>query len=58
MGGIRFSGDTATAGFEVRYQKGEGKLPLGDFGDATLNRNPKIDLGGWSYLFTAGLRFH
>jgi hypothetical protein len=50
LGGIRFAGDTASAGFEIKYQKA-----LGD-----LDENfaaPKIDLGGWTYNFTAGVRF-
>ena len=50
MGGIRFSGDTATAGMEIRYQAAEAKLPAPFAGT-------KIDLGGWSYLFTVGMRF-
>jgi hypothetical protein len=56
LGGIRFAGDSASAGFEVRYQKATGDLPTSDFFDPS-NPNPKIDLGGWSYLFTAGVRF-
>jgi hypothetical protein len=51
LGGIRFVGDRATGGFEVRYHKAEDTLPEGDFAAS------KIDLGGWSYLFTAGVRF-
>lgn len=50
LGGIRFAGDTGSAGFEIKYQKA-----LGD-----LDENfaaPKIDLGGWTYNFTAGIRF-
>ena len=58
LGGIRFAGDTASAGFEVRYQKATGTLSSTDFGDPVLNPNPKIDLGGWTYQFTVGLRFH
>jgi hypothetical protein len=50
MGGIRFAGDTAAAGFEVRYQGAEADLPEPFAGG-------KIDLGGWSYLFTIGMRF-
>lgn len=57
LGGIRFAGDSASAGFEVRYQKATGTLSSADFGDPVLNPNPKIDLGGWTYQFTAGLRF-
>jgi hypothetical protein len=56
LGGIRFAGDSASAGFEVRYQKATGDLPASDFADPS-NPAPKIDLGGWSYQFTAGIRF-
>jgi len=50
LGGIRFAGDTASAGFEVKYHKADGDLD---------NRfaAPKIDLGGWTYNFTVGVRF-
>jgi len=50
LGGIRFSGDTMSAGGEIRYRKGE----------ADLDRNfagRKLDLGGWTYNVTVGLRF-
>jgi len=50
MGGIRFAGDTAAAGMEFRYQGAKADLPLPFAGG-------RLDLGGWSYLFTAGLRF-
>src|SRR5512138_1302663 len=50
LGGIRLAGDTAAAGFEVRYQGAEADLPEPFAGG-------KIDLGGWSYLFTIGMRF-
>ena len=50
MGGIRFAGDTIASGFEIRYQAAEADLPLPFAGT-------KIDLGGWSYLFTVGMRF-
>jgi hypothetical protein len=50
LGGIRFAGDTAAAGFEIRYQGAEAELPPPFAGE-------KIDLGGWSYLFTIGVRF-
>jgi hypothetical protein len=50
MGGIRFAGDSAAAGFEVRYQGADANLPA-PFAGGT------IDLGGWSYLFTVGTRF-
>lgn len=50
MGGIRFAADSFATGFEIRYQKAEGDL-------APPFAGPKLDLGGWSYLFTAGARF-
>jgi len=50
LGGVRFAGDAFSAGFEVRYQYAEGDLDP-DFAA------PKIDLGGWTYNFTAGVRF-
>lgn len=50
LGGIRFAGNTASAGFEIKYQKALGDL------DANFAA-PKIDLGGWTYNFTAGIRF-
>jgi hypothetical protein len=43
-------GDTASAGFEIKYQKA-----LGDLDDNFAA--PKIDLGGWTYNFTVGVRF-
>jgi hypothetical protein len=50
LGGIRFGGDSATAGFEIRYHKAEADLD---------NRfaGRKLDLGGWTYNFTVGVRF-
>ncbi len=50
LGGIRFAGSSAAAGFEIRYQKAQGDL-TSDFA------GPKIDLGGWTYMFTLGARF-
>jgi hypothetical protein len=50
LGGIRFVGDTASGGFEIKYQKATGDLDA-DFAA------PKIDLGGWTYNFTVGIRF-
>lgn len=50
LGGIRFAGETASAGFEIRYHKATGDL---DDNFAA----PKIDLGGWTFNFTAGVRF-
>jgi hypothetical protein len=50
LGGVRFAGPRISAGGEVRYQHVEGDLPS-DFA------GPTIDLGGWTYNFTVGLRF-
>lgn len=50
LGGIRFNGGTWVTGGELRYTKAEGDL------DTTF-ADDKIDLGGWSYLFTLGVRF-
>jgi hypothetical protein len=50
MGGIRFAGDALASGFEIRYQAAKADL-------APPFAGPKIDLGGWSYLFTVGARF-
>jgi hypothetical protein len=52
LGGVRAAGRSATAGFEIRYQKAKGDLPADvDFVGS------KIDLGGWTYNFTIGVRF-
>jgi hypothetical protein len=50
LGGVRVAGDSASAGGEIRWQKAEADLD---------NRfaGPKLDLGGWTYSFTIGLRF-
>jgi hypothetical protein len=53
LGGVRVQGRTATGGFEVKYHKATGKFDSNDdefFGT-------KIDLGGWTYQATIGLRF-
>jgi hypothetical protein len=50
VGGVRFAGRRLTAGGEIRYQHAEGDLP-DDFAGS------KIDLGGWTYTATVGLRF-
>jgi hypothetical protein len=50
LGGIRFVGARASAGGEIRYQKADADLSR-DFAGS------KIDLGGWTYGFTLGLRF-
>lgn len=50
FGGIRFAGDAFSVGGEVRYHAAEADLPEEFLG-------PRIDLGGWTYAFTFGLRF-
>jgi opacity protein-like surface antigen len=50
--GARFlAGSNMTIGGEVRYQKAEGDLDTQDF------LGPKIDLGGFHYVATFGVRF-
>ena len=56
LGGIRFAGDRAVGGFEVRYQRAKADLPASEFASG-VNPNPTIDLGGWTYQLTAGVRF-
>jgi hypothetical protein len=50
LGGIRFAGRRASVGGEVRYQKGEADLDDQFAGS-------KLDLGGWTYNVTLGVRF-
>ena len=54
LGGLRFAGDAMSGGFEVRYQSAD--APLGDR-FATVDPELRIDLGGWTYQATVGLRF-
>ena len=56
LGGLRFAGDHASAGFEVRYQTAKADLPASEFA-SSANPNPRLDLGGWTYQFTGGFRF-
>jgi hypothetical protein len=49
--GARVPLGSMTIGGEVRYQKAEGDLDTRDF------LGPKIDLGGFHYLATIGVRF-
>jgi hypothetical protein len=50
LAGLRFGGETVSAGGEIRYHSAEASLD---------NRfaGPKIDLGGWTYNVTVGVRF-
>ncbi len=51
LGGARARiGPRYAAGFEIRWQRGEGTLPAGFF-------DTKIDLGGFTYNFTFNARF-
>jgi outer membrane protein W len=50
LGGLRFASRTFAVGGEVRYQKAEGTVGS-DFAGT------KLDLGGWTYQATAGIRF-
>jgi hypothetical protein len=52
LGGARFPVGSVDVGGEVRYQSALGDLPE-DQGFA----GSKIDLGGFSYLFTFNIRF-
>lgn len=54
LGGVRFAGDSMSSGVEIRYQGADAPLgrPL-----SSLQRDPRIDLGGWTYQFTMGWRF-
>lgn len=54
LGGIRFVGDTLSAGAEVRYHSADAALGS-EF--ALVADEPRIDLGGWIYQFTIGFRF-
>lgn len=50
FGGIRFASNAFSVGGEIRYSAAEADLPDEFLGTA-------IDLGGWTYQFTAGFRF-
>jgi outer membrane protein W len=54
LGGLRFAGDTVSAGAEIRYQGGDADLGGGFAG---VSRDARIDLGGWTYQFTVGKRW-
>jgi hypothetical protein len=55
LGGIRFGGDSVSAGFEVRYQSAD--ADLGSPFSSPALPNPRIDLGGWTYQMNVGFRF-
>ena len=50
LGGVRFGGEGFTVGGEIRFRSAEAELDDRFAG-------PRIDLGGWTYNFTAGVRF-
>ena len=50
VAGLRFGGETVSAGGEIRYHSAEADLDDQFAGS-------KIDLGGWSYNVTVGVRF-
>ena len=54
LGGLRFAGDTMSAGAEIRYQSAAADLGARFAG---TQPEPRIDLGGWTYQFTVGMRF-
>ncbi len=54
LGGIRFAGNTLSAGAEIRYHSADAALGS-EF--ALVADEPRIDLGGWIYQFTIGFRF-
>lgn len=54
LGGIRFAGESVAVGFEARYQSGDADLGA-EF--ASPGFEPRIDLGGWTYQGTIGIRF-
>lgn len=50
VAGLRLAGDTLSVGGELRYQSA-----LGELSDEFAGR--QIDLGGWTYQLTVGMRF-
>ena len=52
LGGVRVPIGAARIGGEVRYQGGKGNLPVSE-----NFAGPRINLSGFNYLFTFGVRF-
>jgi hypothetical protein len=52
LGGVRVAGSGFAVGAELRYHKGEGELPQDQFPYGSA-----IDLGGWTFQGTIGVRF-
>jgi len=59
LGGVRVSIGGWGIGGELRWQSAVGDLPSdsGFVTDRTINNQPKIDLGGFIYLFSVNFRF-
>jgi hypothetical protein len=59
LGGLRVPIGDWGAGFELRYQSAKGDLPadVGFVTDTRVGDAPKIDLGGFTYLFNVNVRF-
>jgi outer membrane protein W len=59
LGGVRFAADTWGVGGELRWQSAIGNLPpdSGFVTDRSIDNQPKIDLGGFTYLFSVSFRF-
>lgn len=53
LGGLRFAGDALSGGVEIRYHGADAALgrPF-----SSIQRDPRIDLGGWTYQLTVGWR--
>ena len=54
LGGLRFAGDSFSAGVEARYHSAAADLGTRFAGSQA---EPRIDLGGWTYQVTFGIRF-
>jgi hypothetical protein len=57
VAGIRAPLGNFAPGFELRYQSAVGDLPADQFTTNGSNSQPKIDLGGITYLFSVNFRF-
>jgi hypothetical protein len=57
LGGVRFPVGTVDLGFEARYQSAKGDLPANQGFGFDVSTAPKIDLGGFNYLFIVNIRF-
>ena len=59
LGGVRFATSGWGVGGELRWQSAIGDLPpdSGFVTDRTIDNQPKIDLGGFTYLFSVSFRF-